>query len=246
MPLHDWIKVNAGLFHHFHQGWCWEISSALNRGSLPEGYTALVEQRSGAKEADVLTIEEKDAGTESADEGGIAIRAKPQARYVRQSEREYYADKASRVVIRRRLGRVVAFIEIVSSGNKHDALSFKDFCDKIVAAIRGRVHVLVVDLFPPTRRDPVGIHKAIWDHFEENEPFELVPPQDRVVASYDADGIVTAYIETLAVGEQLPLVPLFIAPGAHIKVPLEVTYMQAWAVRRRPCADWWNNASVCD
>ncbi len=43
MPLHDWTRVNAGLFHHFHQGWCWTISSALIRGQLPDGYTALVE-----------------------------------------------------------------------------------------------------------------------------------------------------------------------------------------------------------
>jgi hypothetical protein len=228
MPLHDWTRVNAGLFHHFHQGWCWEISSALNHGRLPEGYTALVEQRSGTKEADVLAIEEKVPDFETANEGGVAIRERPNTRLVRQSEKEYYSDKASRVVIRHRLGRVVSFIEIVSPGNKHDNISFKDFCDKIVEAIRSRVHVLVVDLFPPTRRDPLGIHKSIWDHFEEDDPFELIVPQNRVFVSYEADGVITANIETVDVGEPLPSMPLFIAPSAHILVPLEVTYTQAW------------------
>ncbi len=227
MPMHDWTTVTSGLFHHFHQGWCWEIGRVLNRGPLPEGYTALVEQRSGTKEADLLAIEER-SPAEPMGEGGIVVRSKPQAKFVRVSEKEYYADKASRIVIRHHLGRVVAFIEIVSPGNKHDKNSYDDFCEKIVEAIRARVHVLVIDLFPPSRRDPFGIHKAIWDHFEEDDSFELTGQQNRVFASYEADGVTTAFIETLAVGEPLPAMPLFIAPGAHVLVPLEETYTQAW------------------
>lgn len=73
-----------------------------------------------------------------------------------------------------------------------------------------------------------GIHKAIWDHFEENDPFEIVSPRNRVFASHQADGVNTAYIETLGVGIPLPTMPLFIAPAAHILVPLEETYTQAW------------------
>lgn len=227
MPLHNWTRVPSGLFHHFHQGWCWEISRALNRGPLPEGYSALVEQRSGSREADVLAIEEQLPDT-STGEGGVAVRTKPTTRHVQTSEREYYADKASRIAIRHRLGRIVSFIEIVSPGNKHDAGSFGDFCDKIVDAVRSRVHVLVVDVFPPTRRDPEGIHRAVWDHFEEDDPFQLAAPQDRVLASYEADGVTTAYVETVEIGDSLPAMPLFIAPGAHVLVPLEETYTQAW------------------
>ena len=94
MPLHDWTRVDAGLFHHFHQGWCWEISSALNRGTLSDNYTALVEQRNGTKEADVLAIEERsfDMGPEDGG-GGIAVREKPLANYVKRVEKEYYADR---------------------------------------------------------------------------------------------------------------------------------------------------------
>ena len=32
----------------------------------------------------------------------------------------------------------------------------------------------MIDILPPTSRDPQGTHKAIWDESEE-EPFELVP-----------------------------------------------------------------------
>jgi hypothetical protein len=88
MPLHDWTRVSAGLFHHFHQGWCWEISGALNRGQLPDGYTALVEQRSGTKEPDVLAIEERLPDVDPVSNGGaIAVRERPQAKYVVRSEK---------------------------------------------------------------------------------------------------------------------------------------------------------------
>ena len=43
MPLHDWTRVPAGLFHHFHQFWAVEICRKLNRGRLPPGLSALVE-----------------------------------------------------------------------------------------------------------------------------------------------------------------------------------------------------------
>ena len=47
MPIHDWARVPAGLFHDFHQSWSIRIKDALNAGLLPRGLSALVEQRSG-------------------------------------------------------------------------------------------------------------------------------------------------------------------------------------------------------
>ncbi|MBW3597386.1 MAG: DUF4058 family protein [Planctomycetes bacterium] len=44
MPAHDWTRVDAGLFHHFHQSWTVGLTHALNGGGLPENYFALVEQ----------------------------------------------------------------------------------------------------------------------------------------------------------------------------------------------------------
>ncbi len=57
MPLHDWSRIPAGLFHDFHQTWSIQIKPALNAGILPKGFSALVEQRSGPGESDVLAIE---------------------------------------------------------------------------------------------------------------------------------------------------------------------------------------------
>ena len=30
MPVHDWTRVDAGLFHHFHQDWTIELCRSLN------------------------------------------------------------------------------------------------------------------------------------------------------------------------------------------------------------------------
>ena len=35
MPIHDWTRVDAGLFHDFHQDWTIELSRSLNAGLLP-------------------------------------------------------------------------------------------------------------------------------------------------------------------------------------------------------------------
>jgi len=57
MPIHDWSRIPSGLFHDFHQTWSIQIKMALNAGILPKGISALVEQRSGPRESDVLALE---------------------------------------------------------------------------------------------------------------------------------------------------------------------------------------------
>ena len=237
MPLHDWTKVNSGLYHHFHQFWTLEICRALNReGTMPQHLSALVEQRSGFKEPDVVAAELDEWEESPTGTGGTGLLERPKTRIVRQSDNDHYAGKANRIVIRHRLGKIVAFIEIVSPGNKDGAPSIRQFVGKVAESLRQGVHVLVIDPFPPTPRDPFGIHKAIWDEIHV-EDFELPPDQNRILASYEGDSVFSAFIETVGVGDSLPDMPLFIAPGAHVMVPLESSYMAAWqdtpaAVRR--------------
>jgi hypothetical protein len=47
MPIHDWTRVDAGIFHHFHHRWIGAISDVLNERLLPKSYYALAEQQSG-------------------------------------------------------------------------------------------------------------------------------------------------------------------------------------------------------
>lgn len=97
MPIHDWTRVPSGLFHHFHQDWSIEIARCLNRGLLPPGVSALVEQRAGAREPDVLAIESwsglsnRRGGLAGDIEGGVVTNEAPTARIVYRSTEEIYA-----------------------------------------------------------------------------------------------------------------------------------------------------------
>lgn len=225
MPLHDWTRVPAGLFHHFHQDWSIEIARALNRGRLPKGFSALVEQRAAQREPDVLAIESRQGSREP--DSGLMIAERPQTRIVRQSDKEIYSRRANRIVVRHHLGRVVAVIELLSPGNTASRAAIRDFVEKAIDLLNAGVHLLVVDLFPPTPRDPFGIHKAIWDEIEE-ESFDLPSGKDRVFVAYEAGSVRSAFIETVGVGDSLPDMPVFLADDFHVRVPLEATYQATW------------------
>ena len=55
----------------------------------------------------------------------------------------------------------VGVIEIVSPGNKGSRATFRACVEKAVGILRQGIHILVIDLFPPTVRDPQGVQRAI-------------------------------------------------------------------------------------
>jgi hypothetical protein len=229
MPIHDWTRVDAGLFHDFHQGWVVALRAALNAGVLPRDYFALAEQSIGPI-PEVLTLH-LSSTTETPGNGPSPLAvaaAPPRTRLVQRSEEDIYAKKADRITVRHRHGDVVAVIEIVSPGNKGSRSEFQAFVKKTTDLIRQNIHLLVIDLFPPSRRDPQGPHKAIWDEFVD-EDFELPPDKPLTLASYDAGPPRVAYVELVAVGDVLPSMPLFLQPESYVLAPLEATYQKAWA-----------------
>jgi hypothetical protein len=119
-------------------------------------------------------------------------------------------------------------VEIVSPGNKSSQHALRSFVEKADELLRQGISLLVVDLFPPSPRDPQGIHKAIWDEICD-EPFELPPDKPLTVAAYAADVPITAYVEPVAVGDRLPELPIFLAPGTYVPAPFEATYQATWA-----------------
>lgn len=201
MPIHAWSKTDAGLFHHFHQCWICALCDALNAGLLSPDHFALIERAEVRPDVDSTP----------------STRAEP----------DVYALKADRVSIRHREWGVVAVIEVVSPGNKSSKAALRSFVDKAVAFLRQGVHLLVIDLFPPTPRDPQGMHKAIWDEILE-EPFALPPGRPLTLASYSAGVENIACVEPVAVGDRLPDMPLFIEPERYVSAPLEATYDLTW------------------
>ena len=146
MPIHDWTRVDAGLFHAFHQDW-------------------------------------------------IGVLARAERRCV--------------------------------AGIRRARMSFDPSSKRPSKLIAQGIHLLVIDLFPPTNRDPRGIHKAIWDEFVE-EDFDLPVDQNLILAAYDAGPPVVAYVEPIAVGESLPDMPVFLKPDFYVPAPLEQSYRLTW------------------
>jgi hypothetical protein len=204
MPIHDWNSAHPGLFHHFHQRWISALSDRLNAGSLPPGYCALAELHTQGLYPDVTTLESQ-----------------------AHAEVEGYAARSNHLAIHYPLGDLVAVIEIVSPGDKANRASLRQIVKKTVAFLRHSIHVLIIDLFPPSKRDPQGIHKLIWDEIDEQQ-FELPADKPLTLASYAAGTVNSAYVEPVAGGHPLPDMPLFLLPDRYVLVPLESTYMETW------------------
>src|SRR5207244_547343 len=109
MAVHDWTRVEAGIFHDFHHSWIEENKRALNRGLRGTGYYALAEQITGSLGPDVLTLDELVKGTSPARKakatrkrGGTALlKTKPKLRFHITNPPTWYASRKKSVTIRR-------------------------------------------------------------------------------------------------------------------------------------------------
>jgi hypothetical protein len=229
MPIHDWTRVEAGIFHAFHHDWITEIARSLNQGLLPDQFYALPEQITGEFGPDVLTLSTTPAFDSAGADGGIALEVAPPKVHLRmKSEAGRYAVKAKAVAIRHVSNhRIVAMIEIVSPGNKASRNGLDAFVHKAREALAAGVHLLIIDLFPAGPRNPLGIHKAIWDD-DCGDDYAPPPGKPLTCVAYLAGAGAEAFIDFLALQEPLPQMPLFLTPEVYIDVPLEATYQQAW------------------
>ena len=233
MPIHDWSRVFDGAFHDFHHVWIGELRNALNSGILPPDYYAMAEQVAGPTVPDVLTLQSSEStgngfsGEPVAGATAVAT-APPRVRVCENIEAESYARRQRSVVIRHVSDdRIVALIEILSPGNKSSYREFRAFLVKAVDALERGHHLLLVDLHPRTVRDPDGIHATICGEFGSAT---TPSPSDKplTLVAYDAGSPKTSYVEPVAVGDVLIDMPLFLAPGWYVNVPLEQTYQAAY------------------
>jgi len=235
VPVHDWKRVEAGIFHDFHLSWIGAIRSALNSGLLPPDYYALAEQQTGGFGPDVVSLRGLGKSGHGEPTNGVAhpsgpglVVAPPQTRIRFESRQATPRLKGSPICIRHVSGDdVVAVIEIISPGNKTGKKPFRALVDKACALLDNGIHLLVLDLFPPGKRDPNGFHGALWEELED-EPFHLPAAKPLTQVAYEVGESIKAYVEPIAVGDVLPPMPLFLEPGGHVVVPLEATYQAAW------------------
>lgn len=240
MPMHDWSKVKPGTYHNFHQLWTSSITNQLNMGILPSGCFAMAEQIIGGPEPDVVALKlfEDPLATKDRLEwrdftlGGNAVglaepKTKPIASMVMVADEDRYILKTNQIVVRHELGHVLAIIELVSPGNKNSTHAIRSIVDKLVQLLRQGINLLVIDPFPPSSRDPRGIHALIWNEITD-QPFELPTDRQLTIVSYQAAPSKTAWVEPMSVGSTLPTMPLFLRNEIFVNLPLESSYHQTW------------------
>ncbi len=239
MQVHDWNRVDDGIFHDFHHAWIEEIKRALNRGLLPPWLYALAEQQVSEFGPDVLALQAPadESGAESGDGGTALLVAPPKVKFTVQSPQDFYTNKQKSVAVRHASDdRIVAIIEVVSPGNKSSQQRLDAFVRKACLLLEQGIHLLVLDLHQPTRRAPDGIHGAIWKHIgDELDDYQQPADKPLTFAAYESKpfGAVTAYVEPLAVGDALPEMPLYVSTGGYVLVPLQDTYDRAFAALPR-------------
>lgn len=235
MPIHDWTRVEAGIFHDFHHAWIEEIKRALNRSVLPPDYYALAEQFAAGFGPDVLTLqgdrngEGGDPAAPSPGSAGGVLLAAPKLEPIGETDMEFYRRKRNTVAVRHVSGdRIVAMVEVVSPGNKASRHPLRSFVEKTAELLQKGVHLLILDLFPPGRRDPQGLHAEIWEAIAGQE---YTPPTGKplTLAAYESSLAIRAYVVHAAVGDPLTDMPLFLEPGKAVEAPLERTYNAAFA-----------------
>jgi hypothetical protein len=238
MPINDWSRVPAGIFHDFHAELNIRIKHALNEGILPPDYYAMAEQVAAGVEPDVLTLHTSRLGENGGmgratgrspekGSGGVLL-AQPKVGSIAEIGMEHYRRKKSMVAVRHVSDdRVVAVVEVVSPGNKSTRRALEQFIQRAADFLDRRVHLLIVDLLPPGRHDPQGTHGAIWDYID-GRAYSPPPDKPLTVAAYESDRTIRAYVKPVAVGDVLPEMPLFLEPRGCVEVPLEVAYQSAW------------------
>ena len=218
MPIHDWTKVPSGIFHDFHHTWISDLSDAVNK-LLSADFYALITRPERQRIADDPFVV-----STSAQENEFI----PGHECCNDEEAELYAAKADTIVIHRVSDhKSLARIEIVSPGIKFNQREFNIFAERTIESIETGVHLLLIDLFPPTLFAPQGLYAAIRKmRKEEDAETRKVKPLNLI--SYKNGTIPTAIVEPTAVNTPFVDMPIFLNEDQYIPIPLESTYQSSW------------------
>lgn len=239
MGIHDWTRVDDGIFHAMHVNWTVELAKSLNHGILPAGFYALPEQVAREITPDVLTLHRAQAKEPDAPGGNVATLERPQTQFILSLESPDYSQLSRIISIRHVSGDdVVAIIELVSKSNKANAEALGMLLNKTCNALRSGIHALLVDVYPPGKHDPQGLHAVLWESLggAASDRFDAAPAAMSYEAIPRAVELpqVKAHLEPLEVGQSLPDMPLFLGNGEYVMAPLQVTYDAAFdALPRR-------------
>jgi len=244
MPLHDWSRVDSGIFHNFHLLWISRINAHLNETLLPEPYYAIAEPVLGEAVPDVITLQEQNVASSTSvapggqqpglleEESQSAVALAPAQVLVQDLGPPVpYAFLARQISIRDSLrnDRVLAVIEVVSHANKASRAHSERFLEKSLSLLARGIHLLILDVQAATSLVPHGFHEKLCEAYGATAP---PLPEGRALqaASYEVlpNAIVRAHIAPLGIGDRLPEMPVFLLPHQYVRLPLESPYLEAF------------------
>ena len=217
------------------------IVNALGQ-RLPRRYVAEPRVHLGSSiEIDVATYEEDDADHAVAgerDDGGVAtaVWAPPRPILAIATDLGDLDEYEVRVYDTSRGRRLVAAVEIVSPANKDRPEHRRAFVAKCVALLRDRVCVAIVDLV--TTRS-TNLYGELMEFIGQADPSPVdgPPPLYAVACRFSGEGearLLETWAHPLSLGQALPTLPLWLAPGFAVPLELEPSYEETCRVLRIP------------
>jgi hypothetical protein len=150
--MHDWTRLDDGIYHDFYLSWVAAISAGLNQGKLPSDYYALVERHT-------MDVAEWERGVPDGefparppvhDQPGIfdLNEIPPSTPIKDRCEELAYWRKVRSVTVRSSEDNVaVAVVEVVTPAIKRVPVARQRFLGQMARAMYRGIHLLLVDPF---------------------------------------------------------------------------------------------------
>ena len=231
MPLLDHFHRPLSTRHPWqsvHSAWAAAIVQQLNQGVLPERYYALPNVQFGGRfEIGVATLDEGSRADLAANQGGTAVWAPAQAKLVIPLD---FADLdvVEVQVMDETEGRLVAAIELVSPANKDRPASREAFAIKCATLLQSGVSLAIIDIVTERSANMLGelvrlLRCAVGDAACTAELYAIALRQ--VVAG--GKTALEGWPEILAIGQELPTLPLWLGSDFALPLDLEQSYTAA-------------------
>ncbi|MBA4189444.1 MAG: DUF4058 domain-containing protein [Planctomycetaceae bacterium] len=234
MPLLDHFHPPLAPHRHwesFHVTWAGAIADVLNEELLPEGYFAEEHAHAGARiEIDVATFTDENAPSN----GSVATRTYAPPAPPLTVPAAFPDEFEVRVYEAEGGARLVAAVELVSPANKDRATHRAAFANKCAGYLAQGISLIVVDVVTSRSAD---LHGDILRLLGWTADPGLPAGTDLCAVAYrpvirDKTGRVESWPMPLAVGRELPTLPLALSAELCLPVDLETTYTAACHRRR--------------
>jgi len=240
MPLRDHFHAPLYPARHwesFHSLWAGEIVARLNARLLPPGYFAESQVHLGPWiEIDVATMSGPTPATPPTGNGAVATLPAPTWAPPEPSLMlPGVSTDEFEVRILDEASNLVAAVELVSPGNKDRPEHRLAFCHKCAAYLQRGIGLVVVDVVTNRR---ACLHDHLIDALALSEDLHFPGgPTPISAVSYrpeqtEAGAVVAVWAFRLALGQEMPTLPLALRSGPVLALDLEATYSEA-CVRSR-------------